>query len=479
MNVMSPYWLNNSCSPFLSSNGTCSLGNLASYAINVSDAASVIAGVQFAQEKNIRLTIKNTGHDFLGRSAGEGSLGLWMTNLKEMTFFNYKSSAYNGPAARIGAGIQVSEFYETASQHGLRVVGGSCPTVGVTGGYTQAGGHGPLGATYGLAADQTLEFEIVTATGQHLTTSLTQNADLYWALSGGGAGNYAVVISMTVKAYQDGQMAGASLSFVNTNDDTFWAGVTAWIKHLLVLDTIPNLNTLWAVENKEFLLEYATFAGGSAAEMNAALAPFVQELKGLNISLATNDTKVHPTFETHYKYWATQPYDTNNSIGGRLIQRSAVQNNLPAIVNTFRGIVNNTNIPGAVISGIANNVTYARVGNMAASNSVLPAWRDSLFTMNVGIPLVENAGLDLLRGGQAQLNEWQDQLRAVTPGGGTYISEATFDNQNWKVDYYGANYGRLQGIKSKYDPRGLLWSHAAVGSDQSTVAADGRLCLAQ
>ena len=475
---MSPYWLNNSCSPFLSSNGTCSLGNLASYAINASDAASVVAGVQFAQEKGIRLTIKNTGHDFLGRSAGKGSLGLWMTNLKEMTFFNYSSPIYTGPAARIGAGIQNSEFFEAASQHGLRVVGGSCPTVGVTGGYTQGGGHGPLGATYGLGSDQTLEFEVVTAAGQQLIASPTLNADLYWALSGGGAGNYAVVLSVTVRAHQDGQVAGTSLSFVNTNADTFWAGVTAWMKHLLVLDTIPNFNTLWAVDNEEFLLEYATFADGSAAEMNAALAPFIQELTALNISLTTNDSKVHPTFEAHYQYFATQAYDTNNSIGGRLIQRSAVQNNLPAIVDTFRGIVSSTSLPGALINGIANNVTHKRVGNTAASNSVLPAWRESLFTMNVGIPLAENAAWGVLRSVQAQLNEWQDQLRAVTPGGGTYISEATFDNPNWKTDYYGVNYGRLQAVKTKYDPNGLLWSHAAVGSDQWIVAPDGRLCLA-
>lgn len=473
---MSPYWQNNSCSPFLGSNGTCNLGNLASYAINVSDAASVAAGVRFAQKKNIKLTIKNTGHDFLGRSAGEGSLALWTRNLKDMSFFNYSSTHYTGPAARIGAGIQAHEVYEAAHQHGLRVVAGSCPSVGVAGGFTQGAGHGPLGSTYGLGADQTLQFEVITASGQHLTASPTQNADLYWALSGGGAGNYAVVLSLTIKAHQDGPVAGASLTFTSNDADRFWAGVTAWLKHLLVLDKIPGFNTLWAFNNQGFTLQYATLPGGSLANMTTALAPFVQELGAFNLSLAAYDTKVNPTFREHYKYWATQTYDTNNSIGGRLIPRSAVHNNLPALVTVFRDIVNSNNVPGAIISGIANNVTHTRVGNTAVSNAVLPAWRDSLFSAVLGIPLALDASRNVMRSGQAQLNEWQDELRALTPRGGTYINEATYDNANWKSDYYGANYGALQAIKAKYDPNGLLWSNAAVGSDAWSVAPDGRLC---
>ena len=323
-----------------------------------------------------------------------------------------------------------------------------------------------------------LEFEVVTTAGQHLVASPKYNADLYWALSGGGAGNYAVVVSMTLKVHQDNRVAGASSSFVNRNADTFWAGVTAWTKHLLVLATIPNMSTQWAVNNEEFLLESATFSDGNVSEMNAALRPFIQDLTALNISLVAHDTRTHQNSKMHYEYWATQTYNTNNSLGGRLIQRSAVENNLPAVVNVFRGIVNSTSLPGALISGVANNVTHERVGIIAASNSVLPAWRESLFTMNIGIILAEDASWNVQQDVQVQLNEWQDQLRAITRGGGAYIDEATFDNPNWKTDYFGINYDRIQDIKTKYDPEGLLWSNAAVGSDQWTVAPDGRLCRA-
>lgn len=221
VNVMSPYWLNDSCNPFLGPKGTCSLGNAASYAINVTDATTVAAGIQFAQDKNIRLSIKNTGHDYLGRSSGKGSLALWTHNLKNISIINYTSPAYSGPAIRMGAGVQSFEMIAAAAEKSLRAVCGYCPTIGSAGGYSQNGGYGPLSASYGLAADNTLEFEVVTTDGRHLTASSSNNPDLYWALSGGGAGNYAVVLSQTVKAYADGPIGGAAFAFANTNSASF------------------------------------------------------------------------------------------------------------------------------------------------------------------------------------------------------------------------------------------------------------------
>ena len=169
---------------------------------------------------------------------------------------------------------------------------------------------GPQGPTCKMGADNTLEFEVVTVDGKHLTASPTENADLYWALSGGGSGNYAVVISTTVKAYKDGPLAGASFLFLNTGADAFWSAVAAWMKHLLVLDQITGLYTLWAFSNETFLLEYATLSGGDIADMLAALDPFFLELKTLNITLTSNQTGVHSTFEEHNTFWATQQYDT-------------------------------------------------------------------------------------------------------------------------------------------------------------------------
>ena len=479
---MSPYWLNNSCSPFApfagaNGSGSCTLGNLAQYAINISDAATVAAGIKFAQDKNIRLTIKNTGHDVLGRSAGEGSLALWTHYLKDISFLNYTSANYTGPAARVGAGVEVLDLYQAAATQNLRVVGGSCPTVGVAGGWTPGGGHGPLTSTYGLGADATLEFEVVTADGRHLTATPTnENADLYWALSGGGGGNYAVVLSIVVKAHADGPVAGANFTFLNTNPDNFWTAVLAWLKHLPVLDNIPGFKTVGTFTNDFFALDFATLPDATTADLSTALAPFLQQLQALNISFIQNvTTTVHPSFVEHYQYFTTDRYTTNISVANRLISRSFA--NTPGSLDKLVAEMRDMAANAGVFNVIANNVTHARVGNYPESNSVLPAWRDSLFDISFGLSLDANADWDQIRSHQATINVWQTQFRDLTPGGGAYINEATFDDVNWKDDYYGINYDRLNAIKQEYDPTHTFWAVTAVGSDDYwSPAEDGRLC---
>ncbi|KAF2966626.1 hypothetical protein GQX73_g6982 [Xylaria multiplex] len=472
---MSIYWTNNSCSPFTGLNGTCSLGNLAPYALNISEAADVISGIQFAQKNNIRLTIKNTGHDFLGRSTGASSLALWTHNLKEITSLHYRSAAYSGPALRFGAGVQGGDLYRAASARGLRVVGGSCPTVGVAGGFTQGGGHGPLGSAYGLGADQVLEWEVVTAAGKHLTVSPTSDAELFWALSGGGAGNYGVVLSVTVRAHPDGPVAGAAFSFNNTSNETlYWEGVTTWLRYLTVLDSIDGLTTLTVITAQSLLLEFATWPDVTSADkIDNVLAPFIDQLTQLNISTGTSYTsKIHPNFAQHYEYWATQIYDSNTTVGGRLIPRSVVKDEdvgLPALVTNLRDITGS----GAQVFLVAANFSHAN----HAPNSVLPAWRDALIHMAFSNPLSVSSGWDEILQDQAQLNIWQENMRTITPGGGTYMNEATWDNPHWKNDYFGINYADLLAIKEKYDPTHVFWANAAVGSDTYwKVVQDGRLC---
>ena len=67
--IMAPYWQNQSCDPFTSSSSTCRLGNYVDYAVNVSSPSDVTAGLQFAQKHNVRVVIKNTGHELVAMNA--------------------------------------------------------------------------------------------------------------------------------------------------------------------------------------------------------------------------------------------------------------------------------------------------------------------------------------------------------------------------------------------------------------------------
>jgi hypothetical protein len=476
VNVMCPYWFNNTCSPFPELSSSCSSGNLASYAINVTGTQDIIAGLAFAKTNNIRLTIKNTGHDLLGRSSGAGSLALWTHHLKDVSFFTYKSKTYTGPAAKLGAGIQVHEAYAAASANGLRVTGGGCPTVGLAG-WLPGGGHGPLSSQYGLGADNALEFEVITADGKHLVASATQNSDLYWALAGGGSGNYAVLVSITLRAYKDGPVAGSKFIFLNTDADAYWAAISSWLKHLLVLDDqYPTLKTAVTFTSSYFYLDFATFADKTAAELDLALQPFYQDVAKLGIKLVNNETVVQPSFIEHYDHFTgSGPEPVNQTVGNRLIPRDTVRNNLAAFVNTIRNITDDQ--PDAVFVFVGTNVSYKNVGTKAGANSVNPAWRDALLLLNFGRFLAPDASWAEMQAQQAEVNGWQDTFRKLMPNGGGYLNEGTWDNPNWKYDYFGQYYDKLAQIKTKYDADQLLYTYAAVGNDLVwNVDATGRMC---
>lgn len=106
----------------------CTLGGYPVYAVNVSSVAHVQLALNFARNNNLRVVIKNTGHCYLGKSSGAGSLSIWMHNLKQIEYLsNYKAAGYSGPALKAGAGVTVQEVYRVAEAHGQGTVqGGVC-----------------------------------------------------------------------------------------------------------------------------------------------------------------------------------------------------------------------------------------------------------------------------------------------------------------------------------------------------------------
>jgi FAD/FMN-containing dehydrogenase len=164
----------------------------------VSNVAQIQLSVNLARSLNIRLVVKNTGHDFNGKSAGAGALSIWTHYLKGIQFipaYKDKSGSYTGPAFKAGSGVVAKELYAAVKAKGLTVVGGEGQTVGVLGGFIQGGGHSPLSSIYGIAADSVLAMEVVTPDGRFVTASADTNPDLFWALRGGGGLTFGVVTS--------------------------------------------------------------------------------------------------------------------------------------------------------------------------------------------------------------------------------------------------------------------------------------------
>ena len=498
---MMPFLQNHSCDPFTPQTQPCQLGNYVSYSINVSSAEDVVAGIELAQANNIRLVIKNTGHEYfilpiryilkwliyscsyLGKSTGAGSLGLWTHNRNSSTFIpKYQSSSYIGPAFRFGAGIVAYEAYYAADAQGLRAIGGECPTVGLAGGYTQGGGHSALSSAYGLGADQVLEWEVVTSTGQHLNATPTENSDLYWALSGGGGGTFGVVLSMTVRVFSDGPIGGASMSVprANLSDDAFWAAISNFHSGLSAFTDVSS-TAVYVISSDSFSITLVAPNASSTSDVENQIAYLTSYLASNNVSHTLNITIFDSYLSQYNSDFGPLPTGSvaaSSPISSRLIPR-AITDSPTGISNLTSVLQNILATPPFYAIGVALNTTAK---DTIASNSVLPAWREALVHMNILAPWDYRGSSSALAALDKTLSTvLGPMLDAVAPESGTYVNEANFGLEgNWQKAFWRDNYARLKEVKNKYDPEDLMYVTKGVGSEVWNVdeGRGGRICRA-
>ncbi|KAI0853139.1 FAD binding domain-containing protein [Daldinia vernicosa] len=483
--VLAPLAQNQSCDPFTPPESACRLGNYPAYAVNASNADHVAATLRFAREQNIRLIIKSTGHDLLGKSSGAGSLSIWMRSFQNLTITEnyYGSNTYNeyhGPAIQIEPGVLTYQALEAAQKAGLRVVSGTCTTVAIGAGYVQGGGHSILSSKYGLAADNVLEWDVMTADGQRITATPFLNSDLYWALSGGGPGVFAVVLSVTVKAFPDGTVVGAGVTFNLTSapsEDAFWSAVEslhasmpAWLEQ--------NATASYVIAGGILTLQPLTLPDGSVDKARDLIQPLLSNLTSLKIPYTYNITSF-PTFldlyTTYYGPLPYGPYGASEVQVSRLLPYSIITDShkTKTLVDTHRNI---TALDSSFwIVGTA--LSLPQIPSAAPSNAVLPAWRDAaIHQMIVSIWDWEVQWQTNLQKQNILVNTVLPTLRDLSPGSGTYMNEGNSDQVDWKEAFYGVNYKRLEDIKEKWDPTDVFYAHTGVGSSDWGLDHEGRLC---
>ncbi|EAT87123.2 hypothetical protein SNOG_06059 [Parastagonospora nodorum SN15] len=199
--------------------------------------------VNFARNHNIRLVIKNSGHDFNGKSIGGNSLSIWTQSLKGMTYeaeYTSPMGEYTGRAIKYSAGTQAYEGSALMSQKNMSMIVAGGSTVGIAGGFLQGGGHSSFTSYYGLAADNVLAMTAVIADGRIVEMHNGLNEDLFWAFRGGGGvfvGTFGIVTSVVVKAFPKTPVVTGNIRFSTKPDrgsnnsistETFWAGMKAY-----------------------------------------------------------------------------------------------------------------------------------------------------------------------------------------------------------------------------------------------------------
>ncbi|VBB76586.1 Putative protein similar of AD/FMN-containing dehydrogenases of Aspergillus oryzae [Podospora comata] len=489
--VMSPLYQGETCMPQNGQTGTCEMGSFPSYSVKIHSVYQVQLAVNFARNQNLRLVVHNTGHDFLGKSTGAGALSIWTHNLKDIKYVkSFRSPSYNGPALKLGAGVQVGELYAAANSLGVTAVGGECPGVGVAGGYLAGGGHSPLSSKYGLGSDQVLSIDVVLPNGRFVTATETKNTDLFWALRGGGGGTFGVVTSITVKVHPKQKFAGFSMT-LNAGPESensiavFWQAMYAYWRKF------PDY-AAQGVYGYSTVFPLFTAAGGyswtfhpfmmpnmTLAQFKVHVQPLLDEWTAMGLAFTPNFFEKDNLYDVWTQYFPAESVaNSNMRTASRMFPASVWNNstNRDALFDEMRAVVEEGS---ALIQYNMNPRQTEGTPNSAANSH----WRDAIWFAIMGAGWAPGTPEPELAATNNKItHDWMERLRAWGPGG--YGNEGDVMEPNFGEAFFGTNYQRLLRIKREVDPNDLFWAPTAVGAERWTIQGQpswlttqvGKLC---
>jgi FAD/FMN-containing dehydrogenase len=167
-------------------------------------AADVIAALALARRAGLEVSVRGGGHNVAGRAVTDGGVMIDLAEMKNIVVDPDRATV------RAEGGVTWGELNAATAEHGLAVTGGLISTTGIAG-YTLGGGLGWLMAEHGLAADNLLAVELVTAEGEVLQVDADSYPDLFWALRGGG-GNFGVATSLTYRLHPHTTITGGLIA---------------------------------------------------------------------------------------------------------------------------------------------------------------------------------------------------------------------------------------------------------------------------
>ncbi|CAN5726569.1 FAD-binding oxidoreductase [soil metagenome] len=400
--------------------------------------ADVMAAVNFAREHRLPLAVRGGGHDFAGHSVLDGGL---MIDLSPMKGIHVDPT---GRTARVQPGVTWGELDHEAQAFGLATTGGTVSTVGVAG-YTLGGGTGYLARRHGLAVDNLMGADLVTADGNLIRADETTNADLFWALRGGG-GNFGVVTSFEYRLHPVGPeiMAGQIVHPLDAAKDalalyrSFMAEapdeVTAYpfFLRLPPIEAIPP-----QLHGKPGLILVMAHTG-SVAEGGNALQPLTD----------FGDPILSAVQPMPYAA-AQQMFDAGMPKGNRRYSRAQYFREIPdGAIDTLVEWAGRLQGPfttayfepmGGAINRIESGATAFPHRSTSYSFHLVADWTDPAH--------------------DEEIMEWADGFHAAMAehtAGGVYVNLLS-ENEGERIrEAYGENYRKLARIKAAWDPHNLF-----------------------
>ena len=403
------------------------------------DVADVIAAVNFARTAGLPLAIRGGGHN--GPGLGSVNDGL-VIDLSDMKGIRVDPAART---ARVGAGCTQGDVDHATHAFGLAVPAGIISTTGIAG-LTLSGGHGYLSRKYGLTIDNLIEADVVLADGSFVTASKEKNADLLWALRGGG-GNFGVVTSFLFRLHPVSMVFAGPVAFDQKHARTIMQryreflpkapedlGIFLGLKK--ILSSAPFPQEYWG---KRICLLMCCF-NGSEEDGKKALAPLLDALP-----------------EPWFNWMGVMPYPAVQSMFDGLYPKGMQWYWRGDFVKTLSDDAIDAHLAQAANtpSELSLMHLYPIDGAIHRVGKGETAWscRDATWSMVI-------AGIDPDAKKAGDVTQWTKAYwEAVHPYdlGGAYPNFMMDDEGDARIkETFGENYGRLQAVKKKYDPTNLF-----------------------
>jgi FAD/FMN-containing dehydrogenase len=400
--------------------------------LGVSD---VMAGVNFARNHGLPLAVKGGGHNVAGKGVCDDGLTLDMSLMRSVRV---------DPGtlrARAEAGALWRDFDHEAQTFGLTTTGGVVSSTGVAG-LTLGGGIGYLTRTHGLACDNLLAADVVTADGRLVQASENENPDLLWALRGGG-GNFGVVTSLEFQLHEVGPDVAAAIVFY-----PIAAGADVLHAYREYAEGAPDAVACYAMVVRGPADLPSEYAGQPVLAIIACYSGAVAEgLRALD-PVGSFATPIAATIEgTPYRAMQ-QMFDPGSPHGVRYYWKSQYLSGLPdefleTVVRFAR------EMPGAY-TAIGIEPLGGAMERVDPAGTAYPHRR---FPFNLGIW----SGWDEPSEDSGVISWTREFFEAVVPfGAGAYVNYLS-DDEGGRVDEaYGDNYARLRQVKAQWDPGNLF-----------------------
>ncbi|KAF9886062.1 hypothetical protein FE257_012119 [Aspergillus nanangensis] len=472
----------------------CGQGRIPPFAVLAETAQEIQATVRFARERNVRV-VRNTGHDSNGKSSGVDALQINMSKLKQIRHTSDfiptgGGSASLGQAVTLGAGVMGFELLDAAADAGFIALAGLCPTVGVAGGFIQGGGHSVLAPLYGVASDNALEFEVVTAQGDLVVANQFQNPDLYWAFRGGGGGTFGVAVHTTVQTFPDIPAVRVSLDIQVPLTSAELAGQhgNADIWHIIedIVDLIATLNTgtnsadltitPTPSTGNQSQITFTTYMTGAGSgnpidihDADAQFAPLRSKLdarRGVSYSYSSTPYAYLSTAvaePTPFDRWGVGFVEGSVFLSDEFSMSTAAPHKIAKVLSQIQFW------PGNRAEILIAGGGRVKANKAVVESALLPAWRDALLMMTVrrylGPTPSPEAQREFRREMTSVVMPLMRSLERDSLHMGSYLNLADPDEPRWKEAFWGRNYPRLYRVKQTWDADGVFVVRHGVGSE--------------